>query len=136
MDKQTRDNKELVFSWPVTSPFFILHVDLWAPGPLTDYRGNTYLLACMCDLTCFVVQSAVTNITSHDLARVFYEEFLLKFGMCGMVIIDAGSNFLATFEAMMCNVLTIRFHAAAKESQSSQCRMLLPFSQQSHHHCH
>jgi hypothetical protein len=113
-DKQTRENKELVFSWPVTSPFFILHVDLWAPGSLTaDYRGNTYLLAGMCDLTSFVVQSAVTNITPHDLARVFYEEFLLKFGMCGMVVVDAGINFLAIFEAM-CDVLMIRFHAAAK----------------------
>jgi hypothetical protein len=106
MDKQTHENKELVFSWPITSRFFILHVDLWAPGSLTDYRGNTYLLAGMCDLTGFVVQSAVTNITSHDLARVFYEEFLLKFDMCGMVIVDAGSNFLAIFEAM-CDVLTI-----------------------------
>jgi hypothetical protein len=112
-DKQTRENKELVFSWPVTSPFFILHVDLWAPGALTDYRGNTYLLAGMCDLTGFVVQSAVSNITSHDLARIFYSEFLLKFGMCGMVVVDAGSNFLAIFEAM-CDVVKIRFHPAAK----------------------
>jgi hypothetical protein len=67
-DKQTRENKELVFSWPVTSPFFILHFDLWAPGSLAEYRGNTYLLAGMCNLMGFVVQSAVTSITSHDLA--------------------------------------------------------------------
>ena len=32
--------------------------------------------------------------------------------MCGMVVVDAGINFLAIFEAM-CDVLTIRFHAAA-----------------------
>jgi hypothetical protein len=60
-----------------------------------------------------MVQSAVTSITSHDLARIFYQEFLLKFGMCSMVVIDAGSNFLAIFEAMY-NVLKIRFNAAAK----------------------
>jgi hypothetical protein len=113
-DKNTRENKELVFSWPaVTSPFFILHVDLWAPDSIKDYRGNTYLLIGMCNLTGFVVQSAITNITSHDLARVFYQEFLLKFGMCGLVVVDAGSNFLATFEAM-CQALSIHFHAAAK----------------------
>jgi len=112
-DKNTRENKELVFSWPITSPFFILHVNLWAPGSLTDYHGNTYLLAGMCDLTGFVVQTAVTSITSHDLARIFYQEFLLKFRMCGMVVIDAGSSFLAVFEAM-CVALSIRFHAAAK----------------------
>jgi hypothetical protein len=111
--KQTCENKELVFSWPVTSPFFILHIDLWAPGSLTNYRGNTYLLAGMCDLTGLVVQSAVTSITSHDLAQIFYQEFLLKFLMCSMVVVDAGSNFLAIFEAM-CNVLKICFHAAAK----------------------
>jgi hypothetical protein len=99
-DKHMRENKELVFSWPVTSPFFIPHVDLWAPGSITDYHGNTYLLTGMCDLTGFVVQSAVTSITSHDLARVFFQEFLLKFGMCSMVVVDAGSNFLAIFKAL------------------------------------
>jgi hypothetical protein len=117
-DKNTRENKELVFSWPVTSPFFILHVDLWAPGSITDYRGNSYLLAGMCDLTGFIVQTAVTDITSHELARVFYQEFLLKFGMCGMVVVDAGSNFLSVFAAM-CDVLSIRFHAAAKRNHKA-----------------
>jgi hypothetical protein len=67
-NKHTRENKELIFSWPITSPFFILHIDLWAPGSLKDYRGNTYILAGMCDLTGFVVQTAISSITSHDLA--------------------------------------------------------------------
>jgi hypothetical protein len=111
--KQTHENKELVISWPVTSPFYILHVDLWAPGSLTGYQGNTYLLAGICDLTGFVVQSTVNSITSHDLAQIFNQKFLLKFGMCSMVVVDAGSNFLAILEAM-CNILKICFHAAGK----------------------
>lgn len=72
----------------------------------------------MCDLTGFIVQTAVTDITSHELARVFYQEFLLKFGMCGMDVVDAGSNFLSVFAAM-CDVLSIRFHAAAKRNHKA-----------------
>ena len=117
-DRHSRESKELVFSWPVTSPFFILHVDLWAPGTLSDYHGNTYILAGMCDLTGFIIQASVDNITSHNLARVFFQEFLLKFGMCGLIIVDAGSTFRATFEAM-CSSLHLRLHPAAKANHKA-----------------
>jgi hypothetical protein len=140
-DKQSRENKVLVFSWPVTSPsFFILHVaDLWAPGSLTDYRGNTYLLAGMCDLTGFVVVQSLLPTLHPMISPEFSMKSSSPNSACAacMVIVDAGSNFLAIFEAM-CDVLMIRFHTATKgkQSQSSQRRMLLPFSQQSRHHCH
>ena len=40
----TSKGQELMFSWPVSSPFAIPHVDLWMPGHYTDI--NSYI-ACM-----------------------------------------------------------------------------------------
>ena len=39
-----RRGRELMFSWPVSSPFAILHVDLWMPGHHTDSNGYMTLM--------------------------------------------------------------------------------------------
>ena len=45
-------SQELHFSWPVTSPFYIMHIDLWQPGNLVDASGkkSIYLTACVISL--------------------------------------------------------------------------------------
>jgi hypothetical protein len=106
-------NSELIFSWPLCCPFYILHVDLWAPGDIANYRGDTYLLNTMCDLTGFVLVNATNNITAHDLARLFVQEVLLKIGFCGLVVVDDGSNFKGLFVAV-CDILSIDIHVAAR----------------------
>ena len=35
---------DLYFSWPVTTPFYIMYVDLWMPGKSVDDDGNTLQL--------------------------------------------------------------------------------------------
>ena len=43
---------ELYFSWPVTTPFYIMHVDLWMAGKLMDSINQMLqLMNAMCDLT-------------------------------------------------------------------------------------
>ena len=70
-----RKHSELAFSWPVSAPFFILHVVLWKPGNTIDrFTGNNYLLTAMCDLSGFVIAHSVTKITAAHLARVFMQE--------------------------------------------------------------
>ena len=109
-----RRHSELMFSWPVSTPFFILHIDLWQPGKTEErFSGSTHLLAAMCDLTGFIVCHPVSNTTSDDLARVFMEEVLLKVGLCGLVVVDAASAFLSNFKDM-CDALGLRFHQAAR----------------------
>jgi hypothetical protein len=106
-------NSELIFSWPLCCPFYILHTNLWAPGNIADYRGDTYLLNAMCDLTGFVLVSATSNITAHDLARLFVQDVLLKIGFCGVVAVDDGRTFKGMFKTV-CLMLSLSFHAAAK----------------------
>ena len=112
-NKHTRRAHEIMFSWPVTSPLYMLHVDIWVPGDYRDYKGNQYLLTAMCDLTGFVVATAVASTKSQALTVAFFQEILLKVGMCGIVVVDAASTYLKEFTAM-CSTLQIRLHPAAR----------------------
>ncbi len=106
-------NSELIFSWPLCCPFYILHVDLWAPGDISNYRGDTYLMNAMCDLTGFVLVNATNNISAHDLARLLVQEVLLKVGFCGLLVVDDGSTFKGLFQTV-CSILNIDIHVAAR----------------------
>jgi hypothetical protein len=106
-------NSELIFSWRLCCPFYILHVDLWAPGEIANYRGETYLMNAMCDLTGFVLVNATNNITAHDLARLLVQEVLLKAGFCGLISVNDGSTFKGLFQEV-CSILNIEIHVAAR----------------------
>lgn len=57
---------EVHFSWPVTTPFYIMHCYLWSPGHLSSSSSKgIHLLNCMCDLSTFIV-SSVTNDTRAE----------------------------------------------------------------------
>jgi PAS domain-containing protein len=114
-----RQHSELVFSWPISQPFFVLHVDLWIPGKTTASGDrSTHVLAAMCDLTGFVVSLTTSLVEAEDLARQFMQDVLLKIGLCGLFVVDADSKFLGSFEAMY-KVLGLRLHAAARSNHKA-----------------
>ena len=67
----------------------------------------------MCDRTGFVIITDTAHITTEALVHTFMQEFLLKVGLCGLIVVDAGSTFLGQFEAM-CQILSICLHATAR----------------------
>ena len=74
-----RCGQELMFSWPVSSSFAILHVDLWMLGRFTDSNGNVALMNTMCDMYQFVVVVPVPDKTSATLADYFVQRVLMNF---------------------------------------------------------
>ena len=89
----------MYFSWPVTTPFYIMHVNLWSPGKFIDDDGNTLqLMNCMCALTQFVISIIVDDARSDTLAKLFIEQVVLSFGMVAVVVVNADSKFLGLFE--------------------------------------
>jgi hypothetical protein len=112
-DKSIRRHSEVLFSWPVTAPMFVLHCDLWSPGATVADSGASHLLSAMCDLTQFVVSVPVTDTHAHELARLLFQEVLLKVGMCGLIVVDAGSTFCGVF-ADACALLGLRVHATSR----------------------
>ena len=95
-----RRGQELMFSWPISSPFTIFHVDLWSSGHITDQNGYTTVMNTMCDMAQFVVVVPVPDETSDPLASPFMQHFLVKCGICHLVVIDDGTSFNGVFVAM------------------------------------
>ena len=67
----------------------------------------------MCDMTQFVVSIATEFITASHLARLFMEGFLLKFGLCALIVVYVDNKFEGTFVSMA-DALNIRVHVAAQ----------------------
>jgi hypothetical protein len=67
----------------------------------------------MSDLTQFAVSVPVCDIHAHKLARLLFQEILLKVGMCDLIIVNAGSTFCGTFTEA-CALLGIRLHTASR----------------------
>ena len=60
-----------MFSWPVSSPFAILHTDLWMLGHFKDRNGGVALMNVMCGITQFVVVVPVPKEVASTLAEHF-----------------------------------------------------------------
>ena len=89
---------KLYLEWPITMPFYIMHVDIWSPGHLVNTRKDTIqLLNLMCDLTQFVISSVVWNINVDIITKTFMEEVALSFGMTSVVVVDADRKFRSFF---------------------------------------
>ena len=120
-----RDKKsEFYFSWPITTPFYIMHVEVWAPGHLVDENvNNLQAMNAMCDLTQFVISTLVKRGTAAYLAQLFMENVVLSFGIVAVVVVDADSNFLGVFKAMCVASKNIvgRCH---KATITEQCRKI------------
>ena len=87
-----------MFSWFISSPFTILHADLWIPGHYTDSNGYMALMNVMCGMSQFV--DLVPGESSTTLASYFMQHVLLKFGLYHLVVLDDGTPFkgVSSFE--------------------------------------
>ena len=103
---------ELVFSWSLSIPFAIHHVDLWM---FTDSKGNTTLMNTMCDTSQFVVVVPVPDESSATLADHFFQHVLMKFDLCHLVVLDDGDPFKGAFVAM-CKSLKINYDILANRN--------------------
>ena len=110
-----RQGQEVMFSWPASLPFAILHTDLWIPVHFEDMNGNVALMNVMCDMTQFVIVVLVHNEVASTLAEYFMQHVLLKSGICHLVILDDGSPFKGMFSAM-CKMLRINYDILAKKN--------------------
>jgi hypothetical protein len=115
---RNREGTGLLHTWPITTPFAILSVDMWKPGEVVNADGYIALLNAMCDMTQFIVSAPVRNLEATHVARAFMEAVLLKFGLCLMVVVDEGKEFCGLFRSM-CRHLNIRCHVVAKRNHKA-----------------
>ena len=111
-----RRGQEVMFSWPVSSPFAILHADLWMPCNFEDRNGNVVLMNIMCDMTQFVIVVPVPDEIASTLVENFMQHVFLKFGICHLIILDDGSPFKGVL-SVMCKALRINYDIIAKRNR-------------------
>ena len=107
-----------MFSWPVSSPFTIMYVELWISGHHTDVNDYIALMNNMCHISQFVVFVPVSDESSATLASYFTQHVLLKFGICPLVVLDYGSPFKRAFIAM-CEPSNLNHDVLAKRNDKS-----------------
>ena len=112
-----RESSELMYPSPSPEPFSVIHIDLWAPGVTVSPSGNSYVLVCMDELTGFVYVTPIPDSESRTLAKHFME-FLLRFGLCSIVVVDAASTFRGNFK-LMCDALNLTIVTLAKRNHQA-----------------
>ena len=97
------------FSLSITVPLWIMHMDMWSPGHVSDDQGQKwYLMSSICDISQFVISSPTTDITSVHLCQLFMSDVILVLEMCLVAVIDDGSLFKNVF-MNMCTSLDITY---------------------------
>ena len=62
----------LYFSWPITTPFWIMHIDIWCPEQILDSTGNKgHLMNVVWNLTQFVVSTPTYSMTKKKRKRKY-----------------------------------------------------------------
>ena len=102
-----------MFYYPISSPFAILHVDLWMSSHYTDSNGYIALMDVMCDMSKFVVVVPVPDESSDTLASYFMQRILLKFSLYHLVVLDDSTPFKGVF-TIMCESLNLKHDVFVK----------------------
>ena len=112
---RNKESSGLIHSWPITTPFAIISVNVWQPGSVVNADGMVDILNSMCDMTQFIVMASIQNLEASHIVGVFMENVLLKFGLCVMVVVDEGKAFCSIFKDM-CRLLNIRCQTVSKRN--------------------
>ena len=68
---RNREGTGLLHTWPITTPFAILSVDMWKPGEVVNADGYIALLNAMCDMTQFIVSVPVRTLEATHVALLW-----------------------------------------------------------------
>jgi hypothetical protein len=104
----------------------MFHCDLWVGSTIAE-SGASHLLSALCDdLTQFVISVGDRRSRARTLLVSLFK-ILLKVGMCGLIVVDAGSMFCGVFAEHAC----LAFASMPPLAAMTDCqrRALLPIPQ-------
>ena len=113
-----RRGQKIMFNFPVSSPFIIIHVYWWMSDHHTYSDGYTALINVMCYMSQFVVIFPVPNESSATLGSYFIQHILIKFDLCHLVVLDYGAHFKGSFIAI-CEALNLNYDIFTKSNHKS-----------------
>ena len=108
------DAASLMYSFPMSEPFYLLFADLWTPGVTRPNMPTEYWLIAMEDITGAVIPVKVgSGPHASLLAELFMRHIILRVGLCSAVCIDDDGKFKGFFKSM-CEALQLRYIPLAK----------------------
>jgi hypothetical protein len=100
--------KELVYGFPITAPFFVIHADGYSAGAGKNFDGeSTYLITC-CGMTGFAAVEPVKSADAAGFAAALMR-ILLRFGLCHTLVVDKASVFFSVFRQVV-DLLRLNLH--------------------------
>lgn len=88
------------------SPFDTIIIDTIGPFTKSD-NGNLYAVTIICDLSKFLVTSAIPNKEAKTVAQAIFTDFILKYGLMKNMLSDLGTEFKNAVMKEICNLLKV-----------------------------
>jgi hypothetical protein len=108
----TRASLELLYSFPLSAPFMVVHADAWVPGKTESFDGFTGLMIVVDHMTGFAAIEPIKEMNSSLFARSVYV-ILLRYGLSHTVITGPDSKFKGQFKEAFAT-LKIHHHLSAR----------------------
>jgi hypothetical protein len=96
---------------------FTVHADLWQPGDIEEFDGNTALMTVLCHMTGFADIEPIAKKDSQTFAQAAYKIFLC-YGMAHLIITNPDSKCNGEFKEMT-KLLKLEHHLVARGNHNA-----------------
>jgi hypothetical protein len=93
-------SRSLVYSFPITAPMKVVHVDGYEAGAHSGFEGDSCFLIACCGMTTFALMEPVRSKDAKGFTAALMR-ILLRFGLCHTLILDKASSFLNVFKQVV-----------------------------------
>lgn len=108
----TRASSELLYAFPLSTPFLTDHAYAWVPSKTMSFDGNVGLMIVVCHMI-----ERMKEMNSSSFARAVYT-ILLRYGLPQLVITDPDSKFKRNFKEAF-EILKIQHHLSARGNHNA-----------------
>ena len=105
-------SSELLYLFPIDTPFMTIHTNLWVPGKTNSFEEYTGLMIVMCHMTGFTAIEPLKDMNSTTFSKAIYA-IQLRYGLSHLLVVDADSKFKAEF-LKTAELLKIELHQVAR----------------------
>ena len=112
-----RKSAELVYSFPVTEPMVVLHVDCYMAGAIKTYDNVSAYLVAACNMTGFACIEGINESNAASFAGAIMR-IMLRYGMAHTLILDKDSKFFGTFKETG-QLLKIQTHTISRANHDA-----------------
>lgn len=97
----------MVITTTPNSSFERISLDIMGPLDIDNYN-NKYILTLQCDLTKYVEAYPIDKKETELVARLFVNNFILRYGIPKEIITDQGKEFMSSVMSEVCSLLNIK----------------------------